>query len=180
MRKYGKPTKTKPTPPKPTTRPKPAPKPVVPKPKKKVCIEQNDELSQPVCDHLESNGLCWATLAKLNCWATCGVCNEADAATNDGDVEESVDEHGTQYIIKGDQAQVINGNSRKAYLGGFSYNKMYEGSGYESNAVHPGDEYYGTFKQGNFDGTGTYTYKNGDSYTGDFVDNSFSGTGTFI
>lgn len=42
-----------------------------------------------------------------------------------------------------------------------------------------GDLYVGTFRQGAYNGCGTYYYANGDRYSGDYKNNQFHGVGTY-
>ena len=42
-----------------------------------------------------------------------------------------------------------------------------------------GDEYVGEFKEGLFNGQGTFTFVNGDEYVGEFKDDKMHGQGTY-
>ena len=42
-----------------------------------------------------------------------------------------------------------------------------------------GDKYVGEFKDGLFNGQGTYTYSSGDKYNGEWKDDKFNGQGTY-
>ena len=49
--------------------------------------------------------------------------------------------------------------------------------GYED--LGGGEYYIGEFKDGKFDGQGTYTYADGDKYVGEFKEDKFDGKGTY-
>ena len=73
----------------------------------------------------------------------------------------------------------------------FSYNSDWAGDKYVGEfkedqfngkgtyTYRNGDKYVGEFKDDQFNGKGTYTYRNGDKYVGEFKDNKFDGQGTF-
>jgi len=189
VRKYN-PPKTAPVPvvrereTKPVVKPKPVRpvvvKPtVVVKPKKKTCRKSKDRIATNICKLLKGNGLCWAKYTKTLCWNTCGVCTSSDMK----DVGDKIRRKRTRtasYILNGSSSAVIsNRRSRKVYVGMVTSRGKYNGAGYLVNGIHKGDSYWGYFKNGQFHGKGTYTYRNKDSYTGDFYKNSFQGTGTY-
>ncbi len=51
---------------------------------------------------------------------------------------------------------------------------------YIGTYIEDGHEYNGEFKEGKFNGQGTYTFSNGDKIIGEFIDNKAHGQGTFI
>ncbi len=63
------------------------------------------------------------------------------------------------------------------YVGQFK-NGQYNGDGTYSYAN--GDKYVGQFKNGQYNGDGTYSWVNGDKYLGEFKNNLANGQGTFI
>ena len=50
------------------------------------------------------------------------------------------------------------------------------------NVIHPdfkGDKYVGEYKDGKYNGQGTYTHANGSKYVGEYKDGKINGQGTF-
>jgi hypothetical protein len=68
------------------------------------------------------------------------------------------------------------------YVGGFK-NGKFDGHGTYTFGVNTkwyGHKYIGDYKNNNRDGQGIYFYANGDKYIGEFKNNRFNGKGTFI
>merc|ERR1719246_322300 len=89
-----------------------------------------------------------------------------------GDLETKYDGSFTITINAGNSAVVTSTDIKKVYIGQWS-NSRYSGAGYLINNFYDNDSYLGTFKDGNFQGKGTYNFGSGDVYTGGFHKNSF-------
>ena len=74
--------------------------------------------------------------------------------------------------------ETLNGHSQ--YKGEFLNGKRH-GFGV-MNALHPdfkGDKYVGEYKDGNYNGQGTFTWADGEKYVGEFKDHKLNGQGTY-
>ena len=60
-----------------------------------------------------------------------------------------------------------------------SWNNCF-GSFVHTSGEGKGDKYVGEFKNGNFDGQGTYVFANGERYVGEFKNNRTNGIGTYV
>ena len=137
----------------------------------RTCSKRSDSLAQNICSLLKDNGLCWAKATKSQCWTTCEVCDTSDLKDT-GDLETKYDGSFTITINAGNSAVVTSTDIKKVYIGQWS-NSRYSGAGYLINNFYDNDSYLGTFKDGNFQGKGTYNFGSGDVYTGGFHKNSF-------
>ena len=84
-----------------------------------------------------------------------------------------VKEEGTDHIPHGIGIKVWSGGSIKE---GYWKDGEQHGRG---RYIYNGDYYIGEFKEGRWDGEGTYYYKNGDRYKGKWKDNLKYGKGTY-
>ena len=86
-------------------------------------------------------------------------------------------------IIKGVWKNGIfwNGFGREKRSDGKKARDFYEGGKIikKELTLSNGDKYFGEFKDGKYDGQGTFTWPNGGKYTGKFKDGKYNGQGTY-